>query len=379
VGKREKGLDAMIPEIRYLTVYAEEIPVGRLATSKNRLSAFEYNANWLSAGYSVSPFLLPLESGLFTAPREPFDGLFGVFNDSLPDGWGNLLIDRWLKENGVNPGSMTWIERLAIVGDSGMGALRYEPEIEKKENNYNKSLDYYAEEVNKILHDEEVESLDHWVERAGSPGGARPKVLLEIDGKEWLIKFGAQGDPEDIGEIEFRYSQSAKLAGIEMPETRLFEGKYFGTTRFDRENGRRIHMITASGLLHASHRYPSLDYTDLMKAAFHLTSSIIETKKLYRLMVFNVLTFNKDDHAKNFSFLYKNSKWICSPAYDLVYSSGFNDNHSTTVNGKGNPTKEDVLKSGVEAGLNHKECLHMYEEVEANTKELIRFLNDRFR
>lgn len=376
--KKEKGPEEMIPDIRYLTVYIEEKPVGRLASGVDRLSVFEYDPNWLSVGFSVSPFLLPLESGLFTAQRDPFDGLFGVFNDSLPDGWGNLLIDRWLKENNVNPGSMSWIERLAIVGDSGMGALRYEPEIKGKEHHSQKSLDYYSEEVNKILHDEDVKSLDHWVERAGSPGGARPKILLEIDGIQWMIKFGAQSDPDDIGEIEFRYSQSAKLAGIEMPETRLFEGKYFGTARFDRETSRRFHMITASGLLHASHRYPSLDYIDLMKAAFHLTSSIIEMKKLYRLMIFNVITFNKDDHAKNFSFLYKNNEWICSPAYDLVYSSGFNGNHSTTINGRGNPSKEDVLKAGVEAGLEHKVCLHIYEEVETATKELMKFINIRF-
>ena len=369
----------MIPDISHLAVYIGERPVGRLAMSRDRLCVFEYDSKWLGDGFSISPIHIPLEPGLFTAQREPFDGLFGVFNDSLPDGWGNLLIDRWLKKNGINPGRMSWIERLAIVGNSGMGALRYEPEIEKKERTRGKSLDFYAEEVNKILHEEEVESLDHWVERAGSPGGARPKILLDVDGREWLIKFGAQNDPDDIGEIEFLYSQAAKQAGIEMPETRLFEGKYFGTARFDRVNGRRIHMITASGLLHASHRYPSLDYTDLMKAAFHVTRSIKELKKLYRLMVFNVLTFNQDDHAKNFSFLYKNSEWVCSPAYDLVYSSGFNGNHSTTINGMGNPTRADLLKAGNAAGLDDKVCEHIYEEVKKATKELVSFITERFK
>lgn len=369
----------MIPEISHLTVYIEERPVGRLAMSRDRLCVFEYDSKWLAAGFSISPFQLPLEQGLFTAQRDPFDGLFGVFNDSLPDGWGNLLIDRWLKENGIDPARIHWVERLSIVGNSGMGTLCYKPEIDKRTDTRDKSLDFYADEVNKILHEEEVESLDHWVERAGSPGGARPKILLEIDDTEWLIKFGAQGDPDDIGVIEYRYSQAAKQAGINMPETHLFEGKYFGTARFDREHGRRIHMITASGLLHASHRYPSLDYTDLMKAAFYLTRSIIEVKKLFRLMVFNVLTFNRDDHAKNFSFLYKNSEWVCSPAYDLVYSSGFNNNHSTTINGKGNPDREDVLKAGVDAGLERKVCEHIYEEVKQATKELVSFLTERFK
>lgn len=369
----------MIPEINYLTVYIAEHSVGRLAMGRDNLCRFEYDSAWMEDGFSISPFYIPLESGVFTAPRDPFDGLFGVFNDSLPDGWGNLLIDRWLKEKGVNPGDIGWIERLAIVGSSGMGALRYEPEVDRKMETREKALGFYEKEVHKILHDEEVESLDHWIERAGSPGGARPKILMEKNGAEWLIKFGAQNDPDDVGEIEYRYSQAAKKSGIEMPETELFEGKYFGTARFDRENGSRIHMITASGLLHASHRYPSLDYTELMKAAFHLTRSIKEVQKLYRMMVFNVLTFNRDDHAKNFSFLYKNGEWICSPAYDLVYSSGFNGHHSTTINGKGNPNREDVLEAGVNAGLEHKVCERMYDEVREATMELVDYVNNRFK
>ena len=368
----------MIPEISHLTVYIEQRPVGRLAMSMDNLCAFEYDSQWLATGFSISPFQLPLEKGLFISNRDPFNGLFGVFNDSLPDGWGNLLIDRWLKENGINPARIHWVERLSIVGNSGMGAISYKPEIEKRTDTQDKSIGFYAEEVNKILLEEDIESLDHWVERAGSPGGARPKILLKIDNTEWLIKFGAYGDPEDIGEIEYQYSQTAKNAGIIMPETHLFEGKYFGTARFDRDHGRRIHMITASGLLHASHRYPSLDYTDLMKAAFYLTQSINEVKKLFRLMVFNVLTFNRDDHAKNFSFLYKDSEWICSPAYDLVYSRGFKNNHSTTISGKGNPNREDVLNAGVDAGLERKVCEHIYEEVQQATKELVSFLKERF-
>lgn len=369
----------MFDKIDQLAVYMDDKRVGRLAMNEQRLCVFEYDRNWLRDGFSISPFHLPLEWGVFTAPRDPFDGLFGVFNDSLPDGWGNLLVDRWLKENGVNPSHISWLERLSIVGNSGMGALRYEPEVEKEKSSAAKSLTFYADEVSKILREEEVESLDHWIERAGSPGGARPKILLEKGGVEWLIKFGAQADPSDIGEIEFEYAQAAMKSGIEMSDFRLFEGKYFGSVRFDRENGGRIHMVTASGLLHASHRYPSLDYSDLMKATFHLTQSINEVKKLYRLMVFNVLTFNQDDHAKNFSFLCKNGKWECAPAYDLVYSSGFNGNHSTTVNGKGNPTREDFYDTGEIVGISRKECEVIANEVEVETKGLVKKIGRRFK
>lgn len=371
----------MIPDIDALTVHIEEKRVGKLALSSNLRCLFEYDPEWLKDGFSISPIHLPLEAGLFTAKPDPFGGLFGVFNDSLPDGWGNLIIDLWLREQGVKPENLSWVERLAIVGSSGMGALRYEPEIKRAQKLQTKklkrSLDYYASEVEKILNEEPVNSLDELVEKAGSPGGARPKVLMEIDGKAWLIKFRAEGDPKDIGELEYYYSQTAKEAGIDMPETRLFEGKYFGTERFDRQNGKRIHMITASGLLHASHRYPSLDYTGLMKATFLLSRSMVDVKKVYRLMAFNVLTHNRDDHAKNFSFLNRGGEWVFAPAYDLVYSHGFRGNHSTMVLGDGTPDRKQILKAGEEAGLSHSVCKTILEEVEEATQELLSKIKKR--
>lgn len=369
----------MIPDFDVLTVLIDDKRVGKMAQTNNQLCVFEYDPEWLKEGFSISPLHLPLEAGLFTPKPEPFDGLFGVFSDSLPDGWGNLIIDRWLREQGVKPENLSWIERLAIVGSSGMGALRYEPEIKgvqkQQLHKQNKSLDYYASEIEKILKEEPVDSLHELKEKAGSPGGARPKVLIEIDGKEWLIKFRAEGDPQDIGELEYYYSQTAKKAGIEMPETRLFEGKYFGTERFDRQNGKRIHMITASGLLHASHRYPSLDYNDLMKATFMVTRSMMEVKKVYRLMIFNVLTHNRDDHAKNFSFLYRDGEWVFAPAYDLVYSHGFRGSHSTMVLGDGTPDRKQLLKAGENAGLSRSVCKIILEEVEEATRELVSYIN----
>lgn len=367
----------MIPEINHLTVYIGNSRVGRLAMNSERLCVFEYHPEWLQTGFSISPFHLPLEPGIFTAPRDPFDGLFGVFNDSLPDGWGTLLIDRWLRENGIYPSDIGWIERLSIVGNNGMGALRYVPEVKNGTETPQKTLGFYANEVTKILKEEQVESLDHWIERAGSPGGARPKILLKMDRMEWLIKFGSANDPDNIGKMEYLYSKAAKKAGIEMTETRLFEGKYFGSVRFDRHNGNRIHTVTASGLLHASHRYPSLDYSDLMKATFYLTRSMTEVKKLFRLMVFNVIAHNQDDHAKNFSFQYKNGKWVCAPAYDLVFSSGFNGNHSTTINGMGNPTTHDMFTAGQTVGLSLKECKQIKEEVEHATLHLRKMIENR--
>jgi serine/threonine-protein kinase HipA len=155
----------------------------------------------------------------------------------------------------------------------------------------------------------------------------------------------------------------AKKCGIEMPETRLFEGKFFGVRRFDREEGRRIHVHSAAGLLYASHRLPSLDYSALMKATMVLTRDNTEVAKMFRLMVFNVLIGNKDDHAKNFSFVYKNDSWQLSPAYDLLPSAGFNNNHTTTVNGKGKPVIKDCIEVARLTAFPEKMAKRIIEEV----------------
>lgn len=328
-----------------LYVYYQEQMLGRLALAPDRRCVFEYESEWIRDGFSISPFYLPLKSGVFTARAEPFNGLFGVFNDSLPDGWGTLLTDRWLKKKGFNPAEFTVIDRLSLVGNHGMGALSYQPAqtdwllIETTH-----QLNYYASEVAKILQADPSAALEEIFDKAGSSGGARPKVLLKIDGTDWLIKFRASVDPEEVGAIEYHHAQLARTCGIEMPETRLFDGKYFGVQRFDRIANTRFHVHTAAGLLYASHRLPSLDYIDLLKATMALTKDINEVEKMFRLMVFNVAIGNKDDHAKNFSFIYRDQNWKLSPAYDLLPSSGFNNNHTTTINGKGKPVLKDCLE-----------------------------------
>jgi len=164
---------------------------------------------------------------------------------------------------------------------------------------------------------------------------------------------------------------AAKKCGIEMSETNLFDKRFFGTRRFDIENNKKHHLHTAAGLLYASHRLPSLDYLELMKATFALTSDIKEMYKLFRLMVFNVLTENRDDHSKNFSFIYKDNKWQLSPAYDLVKTYGFNGQHTTTILGKGNPTKEDMFELGTKMNLKKQILNNIFNEVLEGTKDLI--------
>jgi len=333
----------VIESLKLIEVYLDSTRVGRLALSTDRRCLFEYDAGWISAGFSLSPFYLPIKSGLFTARAEPFGGLFGVFYDSLPDGWGKLLIDRWLISKGIKPSALSLLDRLSLVGDCGMGALSYRPAQNIISSEENHPISFYAAEVQKILNDDYSGSLEELVNKAGSSGGARPKVMVSINGQEWLIKFRASSDPVNVGLLEYEHSLLAKKCGIEMTETHLFEGKYFGVRRFDREEGKRIHMHSAAGLLYASHRLPSMDYTDLLKATLILTRDINEAEKIFRQMVFNVLIGNKDDHAKNFAFVYRKGHWQVSPAYDLLPSEGFNGNHITTVNGSGKPSLIDCM------------------------------------
>ncbi len=345
-----------------IDVFYHDRQVGTMALYENRLAAFEYDGEWLRDGFSISPFSLPLEKKVFVPKIDPFEGLFGAFADSLPDGWGRLLVDRLMRRNGLNPQTIGSLERLAIVGNSGMGALTYRPVILMENVQGDLSLDEIAGECSRILNTESSENLDYLFAKGGSSGGARPKILTKVGEEDWIIKFPSSDDSQDIGKQEYDYALCAQACGLNMEEVRLFPSKktkgYFGTKRFDRrgkgEEG-KVHMVSAAGLLETSHRIPNLDYDILMKLTLHLTRSMEECEKLYRLMCFNVFAHNRDDHSKNFTYLYeeKAQRWILSPAYDLTYSSSLGGEHATTVNGNGvNPGMEDILAVAEKIGLN---------------------------
>ncbi len=344
-----------------LDVYYHNRPVGTMALYQNRLAAFEYDKEWLTDGFSISPFSLPLEKKVFIPDIDPFEGLFGVFADSLPDGWGRLLVDRLMRKQGIDPHTLGSLERLAIVGTSGMGALTYRPSI-TTEHPYNElTLDEIAAECAKILSTEVSENLDYLFAKGASSGGARPKILTHIDNEDWIIKFPSSDDDTCIGKQEYDYACCATACGLEMEHTQLFSSSqtagYFGTRRFDRngtdENG-RIHMVSAAGLLETSHRIPNLDYDILMRLTLMLTKSMTECEKLFRLMCFNVFAHNRDDHSKNFSYLYreKEKSWVLSPAYDLTYSNSIGGEHATTINNNGtSPSMDDLLSVAKKIGL----------------------------
>lgn len=343
---------------KYLKVFYNDILVGTLAKTPNRVVAFEYDSEWLNNGFSISPFSLPLIKKVFIPKYDPFDGLFGVFNDSLPDGWGRLLVDRLFLKNKINPAEIDSLNRLAVVQGSGMGALTYKPEHKFKTENKVSDYDILAQECSKILESQNSNNLDELFFLGGSSGGARPKILTSINDEDWIIKFPSSIDPKNIGEKEYQYSLCAKDCEINMTETRLFPSKicsgYFGIKRFDRENSKKLHMVSASGLLETSHRLPNLDYNTLMKLTLELTRNYQDIEQMFRLMCFNVFAQNRDDHSKNFSFIFDDTKkeWHISPAYDLTYSFSFNGEHATTINGEGkNPTLDDILAVAKNIGL----------------------------
>jgi serine/threonine-protein kinase HipA len=361
-------------------------PVGRLAIRGQKIY-FEYDAAFVESGLEISPLRLPLKSGVTSFDPDPFEGLAGVFSDSLPDGWGKLLFERFMTSQGIAASSMTPLDRLAYVGKQGMGALVYEPDYGIEEGKDAINLDALAQESQEVLNGTSEEVLQELLALNGSSAGARPKALIGVDktrkkiihgvsklpkGYEpWLVKFANTQDGVDAGAIEYVYALMARDAGVHMPDTHLFPAKrgagYFAVRRFDRGGNKRLHMHTAGGLLHSNFRLPSLDYEDLIALTGRLTRDVREVERIFRLAVFNVLSHNRDDHAKNFSFLMdEKGEWKLSPAYDLTFSSGVRGEQSTMVMGEGKtPGVEHLAKLGAEAQLPKAKAKEIIEQTKS--------------
>lgn len=328
---------------------------------------FKYYTEFITTGIELSPFQLPLKDSIYTAPNEPFEGLFGLFSDSLPDGWGRLLLDRTLTAKGVLLQDITPLQRLSYVGLKGMGALIYRPQIETSfQETLQIELDAIAKEMSIILQGDSSLAIDELYEMGGSSGGARPKILVGyhpktqhlIHGTEylpegyehWLIKFPSSNDRIDSAEIEYAYHKMAIAAGIAMNPCALFKtasGKvFFGTRRFDRIEDDRLHLHSAAGMLNDNFRYSTMDYGNLMDATFRLEREVAGHEKILRIAAFNVFMHNRDDHSKNISYLMDSAgNWQLAPAYDLTYSNSSHGMHSTTVAREGiNPGKSHLLE-----------------------------------
>lgn len=372
------------------------IEVGELVASEGKIY-FKYYSDFLNLGINISPFKLPLSSEIISVETAVFDGLHGVFNDSLPDSWGKLLLDKHLFSKGISLNEISALDRLMHLDGLSKGALTYSPKIESKIKLSNSlDLEKIAEESRKMMEGDSEEFLENLRQIGGSSGGARPKIFVGYNPKKnnllfgeeklpegyahWIIKFPATDDFRDIANVEYAYYKMALDAGIEMTESRLFtdkkENQYFGTKRFDRIGNERIHTISASGLLHDNYRFSNLDYGNIMDAAFRLENHVIAYEKVLRLSVFNVLAHNKDDHSKNFSFLMdKDGNWRFSPAYDLTFSYSSHKMQSTTVAGEGKrPTKKQFEELASIFGV--KNFPEIYNQVNEVIKNWQKYANE---
>ena len=351
--------------------------------------SFEYDKAFLKSGIELSPIKMPLSSRVYSFPElagSTFHGAPGLIADSLPDKFGNRVIERWLNEQGRDISEFNTIDRLCYSGERGMGALEYRPandpeKLISEEIDIAKMVDFASDVLNEKkgqrLRLSDDPGYSQLIQLGTSAGGARAKALIALNEKTgeiksgqinagngfeyWMIKFDGvnkNGDHEledviEYTKIEFAYSLMAKDAGIRMNECKLWEenGRFhFMTKRFDRAGNQKIHMQTFGALMHIDYNYPGQSsYEEAAEITMRLTNSFSDVEELYRRMVFNVVARNQDDHTKNISFLMnKNGVWRLSPAYDVSWSYNpeglWTSQHQMSINNKWTDiTMDDLL------------------------------------
>ena len=367
--------------------------VGRIAPDFGSYCQFQYDPEFVRSGLQIAPIMLPLREEIyhsqsFELPRGTFMGLPGVFADSLPDSFGNRLVEEWLDTQGIPRKAISPLDRLVYVGSRGMGALTYEPDCGPS-HAVPTALDMrkLAEEAQLALNADlakmgSEDALREIIRVGTSAGGAQAKAVvgwnretgvflsgageLPAGFEHWLVKFNPDGMP-DAGQTEYGIYLKAQKAGIKMSECRLLEigdGVHFMTRRFDREGSVRHHLQTLCALQHLPQGGPSnlYSYDILFDTADALGLGYETLEELFRRMAFNVYNHETDDHTKNFSFMMRESGvWELAPAYDLTgvhftaTDAAFDEwqnRHALSVNGKfSSITDGDILAVGERYGL----------------------------
>ncbi len=331
---------------------------------------FEYDERFRTSGLEISPLMLPLESTRLyrnEAEREYFQGLPGVFHDSLPDKFGTKLIERYFESKHIPPHELNILQKLMFVGNKSMGAISYSPSEELMDRHGTQELidiEAFSQNAQKIIQGkmlEVVEGVLAFMDSAASAGGARAKAVVGFDPRSeqmiyglrdmlpdpfehWLIKFDLydeRGKSQDYTKLEYLYMHMAQDAGIEIPEVRLLaQGSltHFMIKRFDRVNNQRLHLHSAAGMTHSNINVPGhYSYDNLFRLTRRVTGAQSDVEELYRRMVFNMVARNQDDHAKNFAFLMnEKGQWRLSPAYDITYAygAGYTRVHQLSLKGK---------------------------------------------
>ncbi|MBQ6185343.1 MAG: type II toxin-antitoxin system HipA family toxin [Bacteroidales bacterium] len=366
----------MIRSVEKVNVYFRDTLVGTIQMAPvGSQCVFEYDKTWLAEGFSLSPTELPLSGDLMYADPGKFRGNFAIFEDSLPDGYGLYLLDRILRGQGTSLEETTPLQRLSLIGRSGMGALNYRPVIPTTYGQDAFSmddLDLVQRKALDVLSEKDITDASLLYYNSANSGGARPKIaLIDDEGAHWIVKFRHLTDPGDIGANEYLYMQTASKCGIHIPRVRLFGGKYFASERFDiGEDGERIHMASAAALLKVDFRQQNVDYTNLLALTGYLTQDPEQVEEMFRRMVFNLIAENKDDHGKNFTFLCDGSSWRLAPAYDLTYSpAGSNGEHATSLFFNGNPGIDLVIKAGTGIRIPKARCLEIIATIQSICKD----------
>jgi serine/threonine-protein kinase HipA len=336
---------------------------------------FQYAPQALERGLQLSPIRLPLRALAYPDRRSDYAQLHevpGLIYDSLPDGWGFRLMHRRMKARGINPDKASTLDRLAYLGGNTMGALTYAPALPDSLDARDLTLLDLAQEVQAVLVDDRHEVLAELARAVGSVGGARPKALVYFNpdtgqmstqasavpgGQAWLVKFPASDDAPDSAALEALVAQVAHRCDLGMSATQFFElpdgCSAFGTQRFDRRGAQRVHVHSLAGLLHANFQVPTVSYDDFFRVIRRLTRDQRELKKAVQRCAFNILLNNRDDHAKNLSFLLEaDGSWRLAPPYDLTYCPGYQGEHFMDVADEGTaPGRSHVLQAAKAAGL----------------------------
>ncbi|MBU2964080.1 type II toxin-antitoxin system HipA family toxin [Amphritea sp. 2_MG-2023] len=375
----------MVMEVLTITYQDDVVGAVSFDTEKG-LGAFEYDPGFIKKGVELSPIKMPLSNRIYSFPEldfNTFKGLPGLIADSLPDDFGNAVLNAWVAGQGRSPSDITPLQRLQYTGKRGMGALEYAPATKLRSLNASQqveiqSLVSIAQEILDSRGNFEVElkqndqddreAMMSLLSVGMSAGGARPKAVLAFNEDftqvrsgqakapsgftHYLMKFDGVsehnknqetfGDPLGYGAMEFVYHLMANKCGVDMMPCRLLhEGnrRHFITQRFDRIKNSKVHVQTLNGLAHVDYKKPgSFSYAELFGIARQLKLSAVEAEQLFKRMTFNIIARNHDDHSKNFAFILKKDKWSLAPAYDLAYSykpgSKWVNSHWMSLNGK---------------------------------------------
>lgn len=390
------------------------------------VGVYQYAPEFVGSGIDVAPVMMPLRETPYefpALPREAFRGLPGLLADSLPDKFGNALIDAWLASQGRTPQSFNPVERLCYIGSRGMGALEFKPalldpahkssrlEVAALVALANKVLDERTSLVGKFSGTDDAQVIDDILRVGTSAGGARAKAILAWNEETgefrsgqirndsaftyWLMKFdGVAGnkdkeiaDPQGFGLIEYAYHLMALDAGIDMTDCRLHhEGgrAHFMTKRFDRTGrGEKLHMQSLSAMMHFDFNQPdAYSYEQALQTIRRIGLPTADVEQQYRRAVFNVMARNHDDHVKNIAFLMdKSGKWRLSPAFDVAYSynpaGAWTSRHQMSINGKRDDFEiDDLLALGQSGSIKNAQARGIIGEVAASVDKWREFAGE---